>query len=179
MTTAANQPQIAIAGALIPFPGTVPGRFAIRFNGSQSMTGGAVALGISSGYVRIACLQFLAVASGTNVISDLAANSLNFKAIGDLATFNGANVTLHNPVAVNDIAVTQEIFSPFASRFVYNGTRGFYAPGTNSSGNRGIGGAAGSYGTFLCTEYFHFVNPISTYEDALIQSNVKAYWGTP
>jgi hypothetical protein len=57
--------------------------------------------------------------------------------------------------------------------------RGTYSPGANASANRNLGGTTDSYGTFLIAEYVHFNKGISTFEDGVINSNLKDYWGTP
>jgi len=175
--TDANMPLIAVAGALVSYPGTVAGRYAMKVNGgTQALTSSAAT--IAQDFSRIGVLQFLSVASGKDIFTDASANSLNFSASGTLASFAGANVTLKSGVVANDLAIVQETFyNAFGSRNVYNGTRATYSPGASGSFNRGVGGAAA--GTFLLAEYLHFNRAISTFEDSVIQSNLKAYWGTP
>lgn len=180
-TTAANRPQICVAGALIPFPGTVSGRYALKTNGTTQWMDTPVDA-ISVPFTRYTIFQALSVASGQNVTSDNATSSLYFSASGVLDTYNGATQTIHSGILVNDLIAVQEMAGA-NGRYNYNGSKGLYTPGNDQTQYRSIGasrsGAAGSFFAGLYTEHITWARFVTPWEEKLIYDNQKAYWGTP
>ena len=181
-STNSKRPLICLSGSVINFPGTVSGVPSIRFDGATQWLDSPYST-IAQPFTRLHVLRFISVASGQNISSDGATNSLYFSASGTISSYAGSTGNIQAGIATGALAIVIEVFNGGASRWYYNSANGTYTPGTNSSTKNSIGasnaGAAGSFANIECTDQIIWPRAMGGYEVAMLIDIVKALRGTP
>lgn len=179
--SATAQPQIVASGAFLELTGGKPG---IRADGSNDILIATTA-SQAQPHTRCSVLRFNSIASGGNIYSDGANNSLNFSASGSLAMYGGsANQNIKTGIVANDTATVVETFNGASSTGRYNGASTSISPGTLSRNRSTFGGSyngstASGYCNVTASETITFISALSPTNAAIWEANAKAYWGTP